>query len=105
MLERLDLENRNGELWGVIVAGVDHCLSEGEVVHLKDHFNDFLDSLMGNLHGVAILGGKIHIYFRQCTEVFQQATRGLILTDSEMFRLQAPYNVLHLMKYPGFVIT
>lgn len=85
------------------MIGVDHCLNKGEVEHLKKHFNGFLDYLIGNLREVSISDKDVYISFRQCTEVLQQSTDELVLNNQDMFCLQAPYNMQHLKKYPGFV--
>ncbi|XBX10738.1 hypothetical protein QMP26_41315 (plasmid) [Enterocloster clostridioformis] len=104
LFERPDVEIRDGELWGVIIAGVDHFLSDQEIDKLKDYFNGGISDAWGeNLPGIKQMEGELFVFFDTCTEVRQQSTKELQLTEQEMFGLLAPYNAKRLLNTTGFV--
>ncbi len=92
LYERPDVEIRNGELWGVIVAGVSRKLTEIDKDALKDHFDGGIWEGWGE-HSLAVQvpGGSLQLFLSDCTEVFQQAEGELVLTEREMFCCQAPH--------------
>jgi len=92
LYERPDVEIRNGELWGVIVAGVSRKLTEIDKDVLKDHFDGGIWEGWGE-HSLAVQvpGGSLQLFLSDCTEVLQQAEGELVLTEREMFCCQAPH--------------
>ena len=101
--ERPDVEVRNGELWGVIIAEVTYPLDETEIETLKENLNaDILYDRRRFPFDTRVAEGTLHVKFTKCTEVCQQAQGELVLTEPEMFHLQAPHCARHVLNVTGF---
>lgn len=103
LYERPDVEVWNGELWGVIVAGVGRLLTEMDIEVLKEHFNGGIwDGWGEGSLNIRIPEGSLRLFLSDCTEIRQQAKGELILTEREMFLCQAPYFSTHLQNRTGW---
>lgn len=101
---RLDVEIRNGELWAVIIAEVDHPLTAKEIEAYQREFEMEIDyGILGERMEVPVENGTIFVHVRECREVYQQAKGELLLTEAEMFGLHAPYREERLENKTGFV--
>lgn len=100
--KRLDVETRNGELWGVIIAEMDHPLKENEAEALKKEFETEIDyGILGERMEVPVEGGTVFVHLEKCTEICQPDQGEL--TEREMFKLHAPYREERLENKTGFV--
>lgn len=103
LFERPDVEIWNGELWGVIYVETSRVLSDGEIKSLKEYFDGGIyDGWGENLRPVELPEGRLHIFFNECTEVFQQGKGEIHLNEPEMFFLQAPFLPQRILNYTGF---
>lgn len=99
LFERPDVETRNGELWGVIVAGAARPWGKPEMERLTEYFNeDIMEGRWNCLGGIEVPGGTLHVTFTECMEGCWQAS----LTKQEMFQLQAPCLARRVLDFTGF---
>lgn len=104
LFERPDVEVRDGELWGVVVAGVSRRLNDQELDALKGHVDGGISDAWGeDIPRAECPEGGLHISLDCCTEVLQQALDELTLTEQEAFQLLAPRNAERLLNATGFV--
>lgn len=103
LYERPDVEIWNGELWGVIVTGVNRQLTETDKRVLKAHFDGGIwDGWGENSLRVPVPEGYLQLFLSDCTEVHQQAEGEMVLTEQEMFLCQAPYFKSRLLPVAGW---
>ena len=103
LFERHNFEERNGELFRLIAVGMTHCLEPWEVERMREYMNDYvLDTLLERIYTVPLPGVELELNYDKCSDILQQAGGELNLTEQEMFELQAPFNVQHLLRHYGF---
>lgn len=105
LFERPDVENRNGELWAVIILGTQRPLKEAEEMHvcslqdidLLECWNECFDELE------LPRGRKLFINVAGSVDIIQQGKGELVLDEQEMFRLQFPRYKDYIVKTEDFV--